>query len=177
MRIWIFGDSFAASNHTTAWANLLGKDYNIINQASNGSSEYRIWRNYKKFRSQIFADDYVIFCHTSNTRIYLKDEQTILSRLIASHPMCDLIFSDIFEKKENKFINILKTIWDDEYFEDTYQLMLTDLLSVPNSLHFSFFDTEVTNYQSIWLSNKGNINHMNENGNMLVYQEISKSLK
>jgi hypothetical protein len=173
MNIWIFGDSFASSNNKDSWTTLLGNT--VINKATNGSSEYRIWKTYYEHCRQIKSDDVVIFCHTSFSRVFLKNTSSILSRLLPSHPVCDLIFSDIIDKKENKFINILKSIWDEDYFKDTYNLMIKDLKQVPNSLHINFFEDSI--YKNIWIEYPGNINHLNKSGNMAVYFNIAKQLK
>ena len=173
MTVWIFGDSFAANKNKKAWTNLLGK--RVVNRATNGSSEYRIWKTYQRARADIRPDDIVIFCHTSYSRVYLKNTVTdLLSRFLPSHPACDLIMSDIQSKNETKFINILKSIWDDVYFYDNYNLFVDDLKRVPNSIHINFFEDNI--YRFVYLKNKGNINHMDENGNMVVAQYISKLL-
>jgi len=174
-KIWIFGDSFASNHMPTAWPNLFPSEYDIKNYASNGSSEYRIWKNYKLHSNKISVDDIVIFVHTSPYRIFLQDSSSMSSRQLSSHTTCDLIFNDIFSKEEKPFLNILKTIWDDDYFLDIFELIVDDLLRVPNSMHFTFFDSQkIDNFYDIWQSNKGNINHMNENGNNIIFKKIQK---
>lgn len=173
-KIWIFGDSFASSKHSYAWTSLLSDRGVVINEASNGSSEYRIWKKYHTNKKFIANNDIVIFCHTSPSRIFLKDNVSILSRVLPSHPLCDLIFSDIFTKQENRFIKILKEIWDDEYFQDTYNMLVTDLKSVSNSVHLNFFEEGTCN--SLWKDWPGEINHLNMTGNQLVFQHIIKQL-
>lgn len=173
MTVWVFGDSFAANKNKNAWTNMLGR--RVINHASNGSSEYRIWKSYQHAKANISSDDVVIFCHTSYSRVYLKNTVTdLLSRMLPSHPACDLILSDIQSKKENKFISILKTIWDDVYFYDNYQLIVNDLKRVPNSIHLNFFEDTI--YRSVYLKNPGKINHMDEAGNQIIANYISKTL-
>ena len=173
-KLWIFGDSFAVAHHPESWANILATHFVVENHATNGSSEYRIWRKYKDHAKQISDTDTVLFCHTSTSRVYLKDSETILSRLRDSHPFCDLIFADIFAKKENRFINILKEIWDDRYFEDTYKMLKDDLLQVPNSKHIDFFSRGP--YNAIWSKYPGKINHMDKTGNMEVLKQIMSIL-
>jgi len=171
-KIWIFGDSFAASESKDSWTTFAGQT--VVNKSKNGSSEYRIWKTYQDFKHDIHETDTVIFCHTSSSRIYLKNSESLSSRLLASHPVCDLIFSDVFAKKEIKFIKILKEIWDDDYFQDTYNLLVADLKTVPNSVHLNFFDAGV--YNTIWKDNPGKINHMDSTGNNLVKIELLKLL-
>jgi hypothetical protein len=171
-KIWIFGDSFAASTDANSWAVLLEKHGQVINKASNGSSEHRIWKKYQQNKQFIKHNDIVIFCHTSSSRIFLKEGVSLLSRLLPSYQWCDLIVKDIYEKKEKQFINLLKKIWDDEYFEDIYSLLVKDLEQTPNSIHINFFSYD--EYHNIWLHHSGNINHLDKIGNSLVLEKVLK---
>jgi hypothetical protein len=173
-KIWIFGDSFSANATTHSWAHLLETYGKVVIRSNNGSSEHRIWKTYQENKRFIKSEDIVIFCHTSASRVYLKTGVTSLTRRLLSHPFCDLIFGDVFAKKETKFINILKTIWDDEYFEDTYNLLVEDLKRVPRSVHISFFNEGI--YNTIWQAHPGKINHMDNAGNLLVLQQIVREL-
>ena len=172
--IWIFGDSFASSGQDLSWVSIVG---NTQNFASNGSSEYRILKNYLSQKSNIKETDSILFVHTSQSRIFLKDDRELSSRLLSSHANCDIIVNDIFEKKEKQYIEILKSIWDDEFFDDMFNLIIDKLLDVPNSCHVTFFESsriELVNLNHIWVSNPGNINHMDENGNRLVAEIINQ---
>jgi hypothetical protein len=173
-KIWIFGDSFSANETTHSWLHLLKTYGKVVPRSHNGSSEHRIWKTYQQNKRFIKPNDVVIFCHTSASRVYLKSGSNLLSRKLLSHPVCDLIFGDVFAKQETKFINILKTVWDDEYFEDTYNLLVEDLKRVPRSVHINFFDAGI--YNTIWQTNPGKINHMDNTGNLLVLQQIVREL-
>ena len=108
---------------------------------------------------------------------WIKDDQELSSRWLSSHTNCDIIFNDVFEKKEKQYIEILKSIWDDEFFNDIFNLLVDKLLKVPNSYHVTFFEssrTDLINLNHIWLNNQGEINHMNENGNQLVANYIKQ---
>ena len=171
--IWIFGDSFSANTSSSSWTTMLSAQYSVTNLASNGSSEYRIWKTYQNHKHKIVEKDTVIFCHTSPSRIFLKDTETLLSRMLSTHRSCDLIINDVFSKRESKFIKVLRTIWDEDFFSDTYNLYLDNLLLVPNSIHFTFFDsTKVETFKDIWASNPGTINHMTPHGNELILDKI-----
>jgi hypothetical protein len=174
--IWIFGDSFASSDQDLSWTSIIGDTQNF---ASNGSSEYRILKNYLLQKSNIKENDLVLFVHTSQSRIFLRDDRELSSRMLSSHTNCDIIFNDVFEKKEKQYIEILELIWDDEFFNDIFNLIVDKLLKVPNSRHLTFFEsprTELINLNHIWLNNQGEINHMNETGNRLIADYI-KQLK
>ena len=133
-KIWVFGDSFASSNHSYAWTSLLSDHGTVINEASNGSSEHRIWKKYQTNKQYIKNNDIVIFCHTSPSRIFLKDTAYSLSRVLPSHPLCDLIFNDIFAKNEKRFIKLLKEVWDEEIRIESQR---EDLLNKPEKIRES----------------------------------------
>lgn len=173
-KIWIFGDSFASNKTSESWTQLLSPYGSVVVKSANGSSEYRIWKTYQDNKNNVEPDDCVVFCHTSYSRVFLKNNETLLSRLLPSHPLCDLIFSDVLAKNENKFIKILRSIWDDDYFKDTYNLLLKDLKTVPRSIHINFFEPGV--YNSIWQTYPGKINHLSSLGNLLVVQQLARNL-
>lgn len=174
--LFVFGDSFSADRSKESWVSLLSNDYDIQNYSNNGSSEHRIWKEYQTHKHQIRSDDLVLFCHTSPSRVYLQDSKTNSSRQLSSHPKCDLIFEDVYSKKEKEFIQILETVWDDEYFNDTYNLLIKDLKAVPQSLHITFFDlATVQSFNHIWKTYPGNINHLSPQGNKIVYMMLKQS--
>ena len=170
--IYIFGDSFAADN--SGWPGSFGE---VKNFATRGSCEYRIWRKYTEQKSNITPDDTVIFCHTSWSRVYLRDENTsLLSRRLASHPQCDILLGDITAKRETKFMNIITEIWDEDFQQYVHDRVIADCMGVPNSLHISFFE-ENKKYDMHDLSKyryeyPGNINHMDKTGNNMVGKEL-----
>jgi hypothetical protein len=173
--IYIFGDSFASDN--TGWP---GNFANAnTNHATRGSSEYRIWKNYINHRDNITHRDTLIFCHTSWSRVYLKDEnRDLISRSLASHPYCDILLGDITAKREKKFIKIIEEIWDEEFQCYVYDKVISDCFSVPNSFHITFFSETAERYPLVHNMTKyrcnypGKINHMCETGNMLVTEYL-----
>lgn len=173
--LYIFGDSFS-SDHVDhrCWVNNLKKHFEIINCSQRGISEYRIWKNYKKNVENIKKDSKILFCHTSPYRVYLKDSYYTISRNLESHPYCDIILEDIYSKKEKKLIEVVESIWDEEYFKDQYNFVCNDLLAVQKSYHVTFFEThyDFVNLNSVWKNNGGNINHLNVNGNQIVSEKI-----
>jgi hypothetical protein len=175
--IWVFGDSFAADGQLESWVNHIGPTKNF---ASNGSSEYRILKNYLLQKPNIKETDTILFVHTSQSRIFLKDDKQLSSRTLLSHPNCDIIVHDIFEKKEKYYINILESIWDEDFFNDVFNLIADKLVGVPNSHHVTFFESsrnDLLNLNYIWKNNPGDINHLNNEGNMLVAEIVNQMLK
>lgn len=170
MRIWIFGDSFSTSTDSYSWTTLLG---NTIIKSSNGSSEYRIWKTYQENKHKIKDTDKVIFCHTSPSRVFLKDDAELSSRTLKSHPKCDLLINDADEN----YLNLLSGIWNTSYTDDIFSLLVADLKNVPNSTHFTFFEsTTIESLKDIWSNFEGDINHMSVLGNKMAYDAINKLL-
>ena len=53
-------------------------------------------------------------------------------------------------------------------------MLVSNLKSVPNSIHLNFFEAGVCN--TAWKDFPGEINHLNMTGNQLVFQHIVKQL-
>lgn len=177
-KLFIFGDSFSSSQDSGSWTQLLKNHCEVEMLSANGSSEYRIWKTYKNSINNIQESDKIIFCHTSYTRIFLKDTILSKSRQLRSHPKCDLILEDVFTKNEKDFISIIENIWDEDYLRDTYSLIIKDLLTVKNSFHITFFDNveHIESLNHCWKQHPGTINHMNRDGNLLVYDFLKQRL-
>ena len=110
--IYVFGDSFSADSQ--GWPGTIES----VTTGYRGSSEYRIYKGYLEYKDKITDKDTVVFCHTHKDRVYLKDEnQSLLSRLVDTHPFCDILFSDVVAKQETHFVDLLHEIWDDNFFD------------------------------------------------------------
>jgi hypothetical protein len=49
----------------------------------------------------------------------------------------------------------------------------------PNAINITFFDSfnkNMNQYENIFLNNKGNMNHMNDFGNEIIYEKIKTIL-
>lgn len=166
--IYVFGDSFSAWKK--GWPGLIGSE----TTGFRGSSEYRIYKTYLEYKDKITTADTVIFCHTHYSRVYLKDtNKSLSSRLLESHPFCDLLFGDIASKNEDRFIDILEEIWDDDFFEYTYNKIMDDCKAIPNSIHITFFDSvankhNIHNFSDLFKKFPGDRthNHMTIEGNV-----------
>lgn len=173
--LWIFGDSFSFYKNKASWPNLLTASIHVNNYSTNGSSEYRIWKSYLQHKSKISSNDLVLFCHTSPSRIYLKNDVLSISRKLSSHLHCDILLNNVFANNETKFINLLSTIWDEEYFNDMYSLLVSKMVGIPNSIHVTFFEIKeksVHNFHTLWNDNIGNINHLSVDGNVKVKNKL-----
>ena len=95
MDLLIVGDSFAVDNdNTQSWQNKLKVDYNVVNTAQSGISEYKI---YKQLVDQIEKQwNQIIIVHTSPYRVHTRKHPL--------HAHGDLMYSDI-EHHASKFKN------------------------------------------------------------------------
>lgn len=186
-RLLILGDSFACNwesdSNNKGWPSLLKDTFTITNLAQAGVSEYKI---YKQLQSvDVNQYDFVIISHTSSYRIPIEKHPTYQEGDL--HENCDLIFSDIESKrKKNKVLdtayNFYKDLFWNEYFEFTSNLIYQKIQELtPDAIHMTFFDEfyddSVLKLESIFKSNRGDVNHLNEDGNIKVYNKILSIIK
>lgn len=191
MNVLICGDSFAADwtlQHpdVLGWPNLLANDYSVTNIAEAGVSEYKILKQLKSTT----LDNYnaVIIVHTSMSRVHIEKHPIHTNGL---HKNCDLIYNDLVNAtRKNSVvqagIDYFKYIFDTEYYKDLYEMLLDRILDTTRrsiSLNITFFDNPVhypfgcVNLKSIHDAHPGFANHLNDQGNELVYKRIDQWLK
>jgi hypothetical protein len=185
-KLLIAGDSFAADwtkkyKDVSGWVNMLESDYDVTNIAEAGVSEYKIYKQLEKVNITKF--DHIIVSHTSAYRIPIMEHP--IHKDDSLHGNCDIIYSDAEEHIEN---DIMKTavdfygnIFHSEYFCFVNDLIFKEIYKiVPNEIHITFFDSfyseNVLKFEKVFLSSKGNANHLNESGNEFVYKQILKKL-
>ena len=184
-KLLIAGDSFSVNwkvkYNGNGWVNMLENDFQIKNIAQAGVSEYKIYKQLQNENLNYY--DYIIISHTSPYRIPI-DEHPIHKNDIL-HKNCDLIFSDV---SEHKHIPVMKIAYDFyeqlfslEYFTFINTLIYKEIKALSNKIiHITFFDKfyddNVLKFENVFLKNKGNMNHMNENGNKIIYSKIKKRL-
>ncbi len=181
-KIWIFGDSFASNTTPKSWVNLISNKSKVLNYSKNGISEYRIYRLYRDVREQIQSDDIVIFCHTNPNRVYIPDSTDYPTRTKSSHPECDLVLGDVSRHGILwKFISyiFIKYFYDEQYYKDFFDLIVAEMNRIDcKVIHVSGFEATIpiVSFHDIFLKHRGKINHMDEIGNLIVAERISKLL-
>jgi hypothetical protein len=185
-KLLIAGDSFAADwtkkyENICGWVNMLESDYDVTNIAQAGVSEYKIYKQLEKIDTTKF--EHIIVSHTSAYRIPIEEHPIHKDDLL--HDDCDIIYSDAEVHIEN---NIMKTavdfyvnIFHPEYFCFVNDLIFKEIQKItPNAIHITFFDNfydnSILKFEDIFLSHKGNINHLDEKGNSLFYNTIKNIL-
>lgn len=176
MRLFVFGDSFAAN--PIGWSSML--DAEIQNFSQNGTGEYKI---FKKVMQNLNFDRCII-CHTSPWRIHTPIHP--IHKNNHDRPDNDFMLNDVEyhsqKNQEMKLVNeYLKKYYDPNYQLDIYKLLLKELLLLKNTIHITFHEPDDTkdiknNYHHIWKLNPGDINHMSDEGNRIVAEEIKKLL-
>jgi hypothetical protein len=160
---------------------MLESDYDVTNIAQAGVSEYKIYKQLEKIDTTKF--EHIIVSHTSAYRIPIEEHP--IHKDDSLHDNCDIIYSDAEVHIEN---NIMKTavdfyvnIFHPDYFCFINDLIFKEIQKItPNAIHITFFDNfydnNILKFEDIFLSHKGNINHLDEKGNSLFYNMIKNIL-
>jgi hypothetical protein len=184
MKILIAGDSFAADwkikYRGNGWVNMLFNDYDVTNIAQAGVSEYKIYQQLINHDTTKY--DEIIISHTSAYRIPVV-EHPIHSKDIL-HSNCDLIYTDIKEHENNPKIKPIIDFYENYFHIDsaifTHTLIVNEIKKLhPNAINITFFDSfnqDMYQFENVFLNNGGNMNHMNEVGNRIIYNEIKTIL-
>ncbi len=180
-KILICGDSFAADwtkkYNGSGWVNMLLDDYLVTNIAEAGVSEYKIFKQLESIDVNIF--DKVIVSHTSPYRIPVKEHPIHSNDIL--HYNCDLIYSDLKEHKDEPLIqsaiDFYENLFDLDYACFIHDLIIKEICSKhKNLINITFFsmNKNMYNFEDVYLNNKGLINHMNDQGNLIIYNKIKE---
>jgi len=176
MKIFVFGDSFAAD--PLGWARQLKGE--ISNFAENGIGEYKIYKALQTFLNF----DKAVICHSSPWRVHTRIHPVHKNNPTRFNN--DFMLNDVeYHSKINKDMKTvheyLKNYYDPEYQEDIYNLLVNKLMKLSNTIHITLHDPADTkqithNFNHIYKQHPGDINHMSEDGNILTAEKIKKLL-
>ena len=180
-KLLIVGDSFCHSQDPKSWTQMI-PDYEVVVDSSCGISEYKIWQNLLAHKLGDF--DKLILVHTSPYRLYINKNPFYIDS--DTHRNADLIYQDIKNKPPGKFKDLVcswfEQVVDLTHLENINQLIIKEIQSccvdIP-TVHLTFFEHSLSNLHTInniWKQNSGNINHMNETGNLLVVDFLNSFL-
>jgi hypothetical protein len=73
-------------------------------------------------------------------------------------------------------------LFDADYFIFIHNLIINEIIKkYPTAINITFFDNfshpTFHNFEEVFLNNKGNMNHLNEVGNNLIYKKVKNILK
>lgn len=183
-KLLIAGDSFAADwqSNIPGWPNLLANDYDITNIAQAGCSEYKIYKQLCSVNLEAF--DHIIVSHTSPYRIYTKENPVHKNNPV--HKDSCFIYSDVSEHKLSCVAEFFEKHFDTEYAEHVHNLLLKDIesMSPKNTIHITSFVWDRLykcinwiDFNKVFVSHRGIVNHYNNKGNYIVYNKLLKELK
>ena len=192
MKILICGDSFASDWQVKyplqkGWPNLLVEQYDVVNLAQAGCSEYKILLQLKS--ADLTSFDCVIVSHTSPYRIPVKTHPVHARDPL--HNASDLIYTDIKEhSRTNKrllpLVEYFEQYFDVDYAKFTHSLICREIdVLVQNCtvLHLTNLDwtdlyvfESMLNFEYLFKSHRGLMNHYTDEGNRIVFEKIIASL-
>lgn len=195
MKILICGDSFSADwqakyPDSKGWVNLLSDKYSVVNLAQCGVSEYKIWKQIQNVDLNNY--DSIIISHATPNRIHC-DRHPIHSDSIL-HKNSDLIYADLLSHKDNVdvriAINYFERYFELEYYKDISDLICMQILNILgeyshlNQFHITNYTNNVKykflpsyNINKIFTQHRGEMNHLSDKGNQLVFNVIDKWIK
>ena len=193
MKILICGDSFAADwtvKYTgQGWPNLLAQEHTVTNLAQAGCSEYKILKQLESaFLSQY---DKIIVSHTSPYRIYVEKHPVHYNDPL--HKNCDLIYTDLKEhdkkhKELKPIIEYFEKYFDFEHAKQMHELLCQEIERKlepiqDRVLHITNLDwnglhvfKNMISFEYLFETNRGLMNHFNDTGNKLIFDQIQKKL-
>ena len=176
-RLLIAGDSFAASQDSCSWPNLI-QNYHVTNISTCGIGEYKIWQALTA--QNITRFDKIIVIHTSASRLHIKQNPWYPDSI--THACADLIYSDVCAKPNSEFKTLVKSWFEqvvDLDYQDNIHAMIVEkiqhMCSGIRTKHITFFDYNLPNLDNInmiWKQYAGSINHLSIEGNQKVFEYI-----
>lgn len=187
-KLAVFGDSFGVvdpAEEFASWVTQLSHHFKVINHCECGVGEYKILQQLKSVDLTQF--DNIIVSHTSATRVYVKGHP--LHKNSNIYKNCDIIYADIAERTDDFSIacqNYFKYIFDLNYAIDIHNLICKEIdtllqnLPVTHITNFNYaglYDfPDMINFYTLFLQNRGNVNHYNQYGNDVIYKKLLKKL-
>lgn len=189
-KLLICGDSFAADwtvkHPGKGWPNMLADSYDVINIARAGVSEYKIYKQLEFVNLSKF--DAVIIAHTSPYRLYVKQHPIHSNDVL--HGDCDFIYNDI-KANEDKYPELESIIdYFEKYFDQDYAKFIHGLICSKieamvkdhKVIHLINFEDQFKfktslDFTSVFRTNRGLMNHFDEDGNNYVYKRLVRKIE
>jgi hypothetical protein len=191
----ICGDSFSVDwsvEHTgQGWPTLLEQTYQVTNLSQAGCGEYKIYLQIVSVLDQLHDFDKIIISHTSPYRLYTKAHPIHSASKLHAHS--DLLYQDIkhhsqSQKKLLPLVDYFENYFDLEYAEFTHGLICEKIQTLlepyqHKTLHVSHIGWKnlyqfkrMIQFENLFETHPGLINHYSDQGNQLVYQQIVQKL-
>ena len=171
-KILVAGDSFATvyNGAYKGWAQMLAEHYSVKNVAQAGVGQYKILKQIQKQNLNKFNT--LVISHTSPYRIHT-----------ATHPLhqqgfhknCDFIYEDVKGRLPDveKFFT---EYFDLDYANCIHNLLKKEIDSIINKYEINVIDTESLELRKVFKTNRGQVQHLDEVGNKLIYKRLQERL-
>ena len=168
---------------------MLANDYQVTNLSQAGCVEYKIYLQLLSVDINDF--DVIVMSHTSPNRIYIQQHPVHASDPL--HKNSDLIYTDLKDHaKKNKSLQPIIEFYEN-YFEIGYAEFMHTLICEKiqdhlnkfkgKTLHIANVDwknlyqfDDMLNFEHLFKSNHGLMNHFNDKGNTIIYNKIKSLL-
>lgn len=187
IKVLILGDSFS-SDWTVkypgqfGWPNMLGNDFDVVNCAQAGVSEYKIWK--QLISQELTQYSHIIISHTSPYRIPVETNPLHKNDIL--HSACDFIYEDVKGSEDPSLTSVVE--YFEKYFDMEYARFVCQLIVdkeifylqpfSKNTLHLTKFSEinlpveNVINFDNLFKRHRGPMNHFTTQGNEKMYQDI-----
>jgi|TARA_R110000822_G_scaffold94767_1_gene217156 hypothetical protein len=171
MKLLIAGDSFAAkySGEFPGWSDLIEDQYLVDNIAQCGVGEYKILKQIESVNLKNY--DVVIISHTSPYRIHTCKNPLHITGI---HKHCDFIYEDV----KGRLPDVEKFFT--EYFDLEYAIVVHALIIKEiNTLleNCSVINTHTLGLDKLFDTNRGSVQHLDQEGNKIFYNRIKDALR
>ena len=170
--ILIAGDSFAADwtikNSKTGWVNYIT---DVVNIAQAGVGEYKILKQLQSRDLSLYT--HIIVSHTSPYRIHTSHNPLHINDSL--HYACDFIYEDVKGRLPDveKFFT---EYFDLDYANCIHNLLKKEIDSIINKYEINVIDTESLELRKVFKTNRGQVQHLDEVGNKLIYKRLQERL-
>jgi len=190
MKIAVCGDSFAADWQVKypdqkGWPNLLAEQHTVTNIAQAAVSEYKVLQQIKSIDFTQY--NAVIISHASPNRVHCKVHPVHANDPL--HKDADLIYSDLKDRPESDTkiaVDYFERYFELDYYNDISRLLCEEILYIlgeyPELNQFHMVNNAngirydipcVYNINQTFSKHPGLINHLDDHGNQIVFDEIS----
>jgi|TARA_R110000782_G_scaffold223906_1_gene310866 hypothetical protein len=171
MKLLLAGDSFIAKTpgDYPGWSDLLDQDYNVDNVARPGIGEYKILKQLQNCTLDLY--DTIIIGHTSPYRIHTAHHPLHKEGF---HKHCDFIYEDV----KGRLPDVEKFFT--EYFDLEYAIVVHALIIKEiNTLleNCSVINTHTLGLDKLFDTNRGSVQHLDQEGNKIFYNRIKDALR
>jgi hypothetical protein len=188
-RILICGDSFAADwtvkHPGKGWPNMLADTHEVTNIARAGVSEYKIHQQLESVN--LFDFHVIIIAHTSPYRLYVKQHPIHSTDVL--HSDCDFIYNDIKANEDQypelgSIVDYFEKYFDQDYAKFVHSLICEKIEKMVDGcrvIHLINFEDQYKfknsmDFTSVFKTNRGLMNHFDEDGNKYVYQRLIRRI-